>query len=269
MGEERPTTLTEYVKWLKAKGIFNSARAQENHYKMAAEWARAAFIEAKLWTGLGELLNRANDSYQLKHSGYPLLHTHAPPEVRVKPYQSAIEKTFRKNILQNMNFPQPPEDTGWVLPTPVHFASLGDVVRAQFVVKYADGVEYLAAQLKTAAELAGFTYSMKFAARNEGYYAAHITLDKWMELPKFTWDTEDVRMVYELQITTQLQEVILQLTHHNYETRRIRDVETGTTRPWEWDFGARDFSANYLGHILHYLEGVILDIRSKQEEEEA
>ena len=37
---------------------------------------------------------------------------------------------------------------------------------------------------------------------------------------------------------------------------------------WQWDYKSDEFSANYLGHILHYVEGMIVEIREKQKKEE-
>lgn len=69
----------------------------------------------------------------------------------------------------------------------------------------------------------------------------------------------------EIQITTQLQEVIRSLLHKYYEDRR-KGVEAEGTK-WQWDYKSDEFVANYLGHILHYVEGMIMDIREKQRKE--
>jgi len=78
------------------------------------------------------------------------------------------------------------------------------------------------------------------------------------------WDTIFIKISIELQITTQLQEVIRKLLHNYYEERRIRLKEEDLK--WQWDYRSDEFATNYLGHILHYIEGMIMDIREKQEE---
>ena len=70
----------------------------------------------------------------------------------------------------------------------------------------------------------------------------------------------------EIQITTQLQDVIRKLLHIYYEERRKKITEDDIK--WQWDYKSDEFVANYLGHILHYVEGMIMDVRSKQAEEE-
>jgi hypothetical protein len=55
------------------------------------------------------------------------------------------------------------------------------------------------------------------------------------------------------------------LLHKYYEERRKKigaeDVK------WQWNYKTDEFVANYLGHILHYVEGMIMEIRDKQKEE--
>ncbi|MGA8916838.1 MAG: hypothetical protein WB474_12690 [Nitrososphaeraceae archaeon] len=33
---------------------------------------------------------------------------------------------------------------------------------------------------------------------------------------------------------------------------------------WKWNYKSDLFSSSYLGHILHYVEGLILEVRHKQ-----
>lgn len=264
---ERPTNVEEYVAWLRRDVGFEPFRQHENHYVSAASSARDALQASSFWGGLPKELEEANADYKLEHEGFDLVQSFRVPAIEIKRYPNAVEKTFRANVLQNSKWPKPASDRGWVLPTPECFDLLGDVVRTQLVVKYVDGVEYLSERLRIAAEADGFEYSMDLEAREHGYYAAHIALKKAVSLPRIDWDTKSVSMVYEVQVTTQLQEVIYRLTHKNYENRRIRIPTSEHERPWQWELGSREFAANYIGHILHYLEVVILDVRTKQEEE--
>lgn len=261
---ERPRNLTEYREWLRVERAFLPSPGSETRFETSASRARDALVDSDFWSGLADELREAEATYRLECDGFPLMHSNDLPEVSVKSYESALLKTFRHNVLENENFPEVPHDHEWLLPIPEYFAKLGDVVRTRFVVKYADGVEFLAERLRNRAESMGFTFHLSWAARIEGYYAAHIRLGRTVNLPKMDWDTAAMDMAYEFQITTQLQEVILRLTHYNYEARRVKPFDELTPKPWQWDFAAPEFSANYLGHILHYLEGVILDIRKMQ-----
>ncbi len=72
---------------------------------------------------------------------------------------------------------------------------------------------------------------------------------------------QKVNVPVEIQITTQLPEVIRKLMHKYYEEKRSK---LNTNTKWQWDYKSNEFSLNYLGHILHYIEGMIMEIREKQ-----
>lgn len=65
-------------------------------------------------------------------------------------------------------------------------------------------------------------------------------------------------------MTTQIKDVIKRLLHKYYEERRM----PGTTynADWRWNYRSDEFIANYLGHILHYVEGMILEVRDRSKE---
>jgi len=130
------------------------------------------------------------------------------------------------------------------------------------VVKYLDGVDFLVAAMQSTCADSKLDSRQYFEAREEGYYAAHFYVYREFEIPKITWDTQKVTTSIELQITTQLQEAIRQLTRKYYEERRQR-LKAPDTK-WQWDYTSEEFVPNYLGHILHYLEGMIMEVREKQ-----
>jgi hypothetical protein len=223
---------------------------------------KADFEASPFWAALrAELLNidgryRTRDNYALLMDG-PVL-----PEVVTKPYKSAIEKAFRKNVVHNPEWPRCPSE-GWCSPDN-WFARIPDLVRTTFTVKYLDGVEYLAAALVDLAKEHGLDAQLDYEARPEGYYAAHLVVGMSVAVPRRDWDTETVRGRYEIQITTQLQEVIRKLLHRYYESSRVADAPPLNGPPWQWDYKGEQFVANYLGHILHYVEGMIMEVRERQ-----
>ncbi|MGB2841354.1 MAG: hypothetical protein WBC40_02565 [Halobacteriota archaeon] len=121
------------------------------------------------------------------------------------------------------------------------------------------------AKIKSLCEQYGKNCKVFLEAREEGYYAAHLYTKHRFEIPKVTWDTEKIDISIEIQITTQLQEGIQKLLRKYYEERRKR-VEKRDIK-WQWDYKSDEFAAKYLGHILHYVEGMIMEIREKQKEE--
>ena len=133
-------------------------------------------------------------------------------------------------------------------------------------MKYLDGVEFLREKIHSACARHSLPCDVVLEAREEGYYAAHVYTRQAFEIPRLDWDTETVDVSIELQVTTQLQEAIRTLLHKYYEKRRTVGVEEDS--PWQWDYRSGEFVANYLGHILHYVEGMIMEIRERQTEED-
>ena len=84
-------------------------------------------------------------------------------------------------------------------------------------------------------------------------------------MPAPNWDTVPVVMPVEIQITTELQDNIRQLLHKYYETRRRQGPRNATKL--QWDYRSSEFSASYLGHILHYIEGMVVNLREKHAKE--
>ena len=136
-------------------------------------------------------------------------------------------------------------------------------MRTTIAVKYLDGVEFIVNKIKNNSDELGIISKEYYEAREEGYYAAHVYTKLQYEIPKFDLGTEVIENLMEIQITTQLQEIIRKLTHKYYEERREVLKPPGETK-WQWNYNSEEFAANYLGHILHYLEGMIMEIREKQ-----
>jgi len=213
---------------------------------------------SQFWIELESNFQNYNDEYYLKN-GYQLLRNDKL-ELHIKPYSSLLNKSFRKNILQNNNFPKEPNEN-WIVPNN-WFYKIKDLLRTSITVKYLDGVEYITEKFKALALEHGFEFNADVEAREEGYYAAHITLMCKCEIVNELWEAENINFSFEIQITTQLQEVIKGLLHKYYEDQRILVSENN--KKWQWDYKSKEFSSNYLGHILHYIEGMILEVRDKQ-----
>jgi hypothetical protein len=187
------------------------------------------------------------------------------PNIYIKPFDSFLLKTYRKNILDNKNWPQEPQG-GWTLPAN-WYSKIHDVIRTSIAVKYLDGVEFLMGKIGSFCSEKGAKCDPSLEAREEGYYAAHLNIWRNFEIPKYPWDTERIDVSVELQITTQLQEAIRNLLHKYYEENRKLPKNTDVAK-WQWNYKSEEFSVAYLGHILHYVEGMIMEIREKQRPKE-
>lgn len=262
MNAKQPQNIDEYKKWLKDKHDIEISDRTERYYASVTSKIKLDLEDSDFWTQLTKNLREYGGEYLVK-TGYPLLIPRFEPELREKPFNSFLLKTFRKNILDNQCWPDEPEG-GWILPNN-WYSKINDIIRTLFVVKYIDGVEFMIERIKSLCKQHGMECRVYLEAREEGYYAAHLYTKREFEIPKITWDTEKLDVFIEIQITTQLQEVIRKLLHKYYEDRRKRISEEDTK--WQWDYKSDEFVANYLGHILHYVEGMIMEIRERQKEE--
>lgn len=260
MSQEKPESVSEYKAWLKKHHNVVITSRTKTHYDSVARKIKADFQASSFWTQLVPQLREFNGEYLVK-TGFRLFVDDKPPEVVIKPFDSFLLKTLRKNVLENVSWPNEPKG-GWVLP--INWVSrIGDVSRTLLVVKYLDGVEFIVDRLKTLCEKLDIHCLTTYEARWEGYYAAHVSPRQIFEIPKENWDTEKIDCSVEIQVSTQLQEVIRRLLHRYYEERR-KKRRSPNDKDWRWDYQSEEFAANYLGHILHYVEGMIVDIREKQ-----
>ena len=262
MKNSKPKTVQEYEKWLCEKHNIEKISISRPYYESVSNKMLMTFKSSNFWESLQINFKRLSQEFSIK-TGYHLFSNDDKPEMKIKPFVSFIQKTFRKNVIDNSNWPDEPKG-GWLLPQN-WYSRINDIIRTMFVVKYLDGVAFLVESLssKILPDF-GMECRVDFEAREEGYYAAHLHTDYECEIPKEDWDTKKINATFEMQITTQLQEIIKNLLHKYYETKRIRTKISEIK--WQWDYESEEFATNYLGHILHYVEGMIMEIREKQKE---
>lgn len=260
MDNEKPKNIEEYRKWLKTNQKVEISNRTQAHYESVTDKVKLNLGESDFWINLLKNFPNYNAEYEIK-TGYPLFIPHLTPKLEIKPFDSFLLKTYRKNIIENKNWPEPPKN-GWISPDNWFFR-INDIIRTLIEVKYLDGVEFIINKIESYCKKNRKECEVFLEAREEGYYAGHIYTKQEFEVPRVTWDTEKIVFSVEIQITTQLQEVIRKLLHKFYEERR-KMLEPD--KNWKWDYKSDEFVANYLGHILHYVEGMIMEIRDKEKE---
>lgn len=262
---EKPHSLDDYKHWLWAEHRLDLYGQCAAYYRLSSEDLQKQLQSGVFWRKLKELLIESDDDYRSK-TNYPLLVVKSAPEVSIKPYESVLDKSYRKNILRNLEWPRPPGGQ-WVL-HPQWLWLLGDVLRTTIVVKYMDGIRFLGERILRLAKSEGIECNFELQATPWGYYAGHLQLSWYAEVAGEGWSPEGRYVGCEIQITTQLQDIIGKLTHTEYEKRRLEAPLAPADRDWQWDHRSSEFATNYLGHILHYLEGMILEVRDRQEGKE-
>ena len=261
---ESPNNIEEYKRWLHNEHKAQLGRAK-SHYDAVVRKIHADVEASDAWVALNGNLETMHQEYLVK-TGYPLLVDVTRLQLLDKSFDSFLVKTFRKNVLKNRKWPNSPTE-GWLLPEN-WFTRINDIVRTLLVVKYLDGVSFAADEIVRLFQSKQRSCVAHLEARTEGYYAAHLYASLPVSIPRVDWDTQDVVISLELQITTQVQEVIRRLLHAYYEERRVATTSEESSS-WQWDYKSPEFSANYLGHVLHYVEGMIVEIRDRQEQEKS
>ncbi len=96
-----------------------------------------------------------------------------PPDLQLKhkPYDSSIDKSFRTNVLWNKRFPSAPKQD-WITPVNV-YSRLNDLIRTRFVCKFIDGPKFVTQKLKDLSDARGQECKIYTQERDEGYYAHH------------------------------------------------------------------------------------------------
>lgn len=260
--KEKPK-IDEYKKWLTEEQNVNITGLTREYYDSVVSIVLANFKKS-FWKDFVNNSKEYKNEYEENTGGYDLWEM-LPTEKQLlpKPYDSFLSKTFRKNIKDNSNWPECP-DGGWFLPEN-WFSKINDIVRTRFTVKYFDGVKFMVTKISEYCKQKNMDCESSFEAKGEGYYAAHLHLKKDYVLPSFDWDTEKSKISVEIQIRTRFQEVVQSMLHGYYEQRRNRYNENDTT--WQWEYKSKEFSLNHLAHMLHYIDGMITELRETQKED--
>jgi hypothetical protein len=175
-----------------------------------------------------------------------------------KTYKAFLEKLFRANVLDNERFPEAPEG-GWVSLNNA-FERIDDIVRTTIVVAYADGPEFVVRKIQELASRKTLTVRVKDHAQEKGYYAHHF----YVHFPLNVSSPTDaarypvVSVPIELQVTTELQGTLREITHWLYERERLSG---GPRADWKTQFGSGRFRAAYMAHSLRFIEAMVVDLR--------
>ncbi len=253
----RPTR-EQYLDWLRASGVFDISARHRAHHDVVARALVEQVRQSVFWSRLTTQLDELDHSFMAEAGSFLLAGRER--EVVSKPFDSMIDKSYRKNVVQNARWDDPP-DGGWVTPSN-WLERLNDPVRTMFVTRYVDGCSWLATRIEELALAIELPCHVDYEAREEGYYAVHTYVGLELPVPALTWDMVTVRCSFEIQIATQVQEVIRPLTHPFYVERRSK-IEP-RPKKWQWDISSDEFGANFLAHSLHHIEGLIVSVRDRR-----
>lgn len=181
--------------------------------------------------------------------------------VHEKSYSSILSKLYRLNVLENRKFPLAPKG-GWIKPETI-FGELNDLVRSTIVCRHINEPAIIAQKILGFAEEEGLKASSTAQTKEEGYYAYHVYIGIPVNLMDRAWTAFDQAVSFEIQITTEMQHMLYELTHTFYDRERHKVFKDRNS--WKWDYRSARFSASYLSHTLHLLEGLILQLHEEIE----
>lgn len=256
----KPQSIEDYKNWMKSTLGHDYDSKDLNRYNANVNSTLAAMSQHKFIIALEDELPKWSLEYkQITSSGLFM----RPPDLTLtsKPYESAVDKSFRINILWNKQFPKEPKN-GWITPANI-YSHLNDLIRTCFVCKFIDGPKFVTGKLREFSEARAQQYRIYSQERDEGYYAHHFYA--WFDVPivNSEWIMSTEKICLEIQVTTQLQEILKDLTHQYFEISRIEPMGQDEQQ-WKWETKSNRFRSAYMCHTLHLLEAIIVDLREGQ-----
>ena len=261
---EKPKTVEQFKKYIlqKCKPTVGFGTRFEQNYISNQQTLFNELKESGFWEALLKSLKELDVKYQKKHMNLDLIPYLNQIELKKKKVNSVINKTFRINILKN--FPVESEDSfkEFVLPENI-FEKINDIIRTEIIVKYIDGIDLILQSINKLAEKYHYEINVEVKSKEVGYYAKHIYLSYNANIVDFEFNPKRIQWTFEIQIRTQLQDTIKSILHKDYEKDRIGSEIQPESCDWRWKFRTSKFVTNYIGHILHFFDGIIVQIKDK------
>ena len=173
-----------------------------------------------------------------------------------KGYASVVNKIYRRNCHWNRNWPNKPKG-GWIKFSDV-YSIFDDIIRGTIVTRYLDGGELIGQQLSEIGDKHSIAVEVSPRATDQGHYAWHVYITTPHDVI-VDGTVQTVELKCEIQIITLLQSVLKGLTHQFYEKSRIADAGRPVERRWQ--FHSPEFKGEYLGHTLHLVDSMLVELR--------
>lgn len=236
-----------------------SYRSAEQKYKMNMNLAKNTIETNTTYSNIMNFIRSLDNVYMKPNSG--LLFAQNMKDVNslnIKPFDSAMHKIFRNNILFNRYWPKDPKKGK--IGYENMFSEIDDLLRTRFVCKYMDGPKFICDSLGEHCKDKDIEYDVRNLSNDEGYYGWHFYFKISTDI-QLKDEVQNVNMHVEIQFQTQLSEAISHLTHGLYEEKRATGFDS--EKAWKWEPESQQFRSAYLGHGLHLLEGLIQNFRDE------
>mgnify|MGYP001386742267 CR=1 FL=1 len=256
-------TLEQYPAWAKDNIGFDPSNAQViKRYERNSVGIRGSIVESAAWSSVSDLMEALTVEYIDTNRVNLFTDAKWTPTLHIKPFSSVVEKSFRRNVLNNDNYPEAPT-AGWITEDNL-FMRMTDLVRCRVVCRYMDGPEFICeeAAKRLGADIVSGVHSMETEL---GYYAWHLGVFVTAPIVKPNGDVAEEKVQLEVQLTTHLNDVLNDLTHVFYEGGRVATAPSDSR--WKWQPYEAKFKGAYFGHTLHLLEGMIVELKNEMAKE--
>jgi ppGpp synthetase/RelA/SpoT-type nucleotidyltranferase len=257
---QKPTK-EEFMRWSDSKTCGTFTASIQQWYESSQSNLLSRIQDTDFFCSLSKELEAAASKYN-EATNTKLFSLNRRPEIawNKKTYASFAEKIYRHNCLDNNNFPDPPVD-GWIT-LENSYEKIDDIIRTTLVVAYADAPAFLSEKILQSAKTAGMKSYSKDHAKEKGYYAHHVYIDVPVPIASLTraGDYREFQVPVEIQITTELQGALREITHVLYEKERLSG---GPGDRWKHEFDSERFRAAYMAHSLRFIEAMIVDLRGR------
>lgn len=259
---EKPRDRTDhsaFIEELLAKDI----ESLKSYYNRVSVQIKNDFSNSEFFNDLKSELNDLNDWYQMQEK-FILLVLSKCLNLDTKKFDDMMEKSYRKDVLCNEHWED--SDNSWTINydwvNPLNcFEKLNDILRTRIMIRYLDGARLVLGVLKKVANKHEYSSKIAFKSDEYGYYGVHFVVKYPVEIERINLGSKNILLNVEIQICTQISEVINELLHLYYEKKRLEFH--GADKDWRWDYDCDEFIPAYLGHMTHYIEGMIMQSREK------
>ena len=249
----------DYIQWAQGKGLLPS---DLNKFKLLYESNLSninnTIEKSDVRSDIGMWLHQAGHKYL--HDTNFILSDSFELKILLKPFDSTIEKLYRKDCLLNNKFN--PDNIDNLINHRTLYNRIDDLFRTRIITRYVDGpgfvVDFIRDKL---ASTHNIEINERKLATQAGYHGQHVYIpfDSTILIEDDNGlVTKEIVVYFEIQFYTRMQDLMRELTHGIYEQNR---VTRGKNQDWKWDFGSQEFKAGYLGQTLHMLDAMLLELR--------
>ena len=238
--------------WLRKLGGFHPGVLLPGFWTNVAanceRWAREVSV-GDFWTQANERLDSWRTEYRNSYGG-DLLARPGLPDFTSKSEGSIRGKLLRR-CKEDSNYAQAIQTEGPPIPC------LPDLVRTRIACRYIDGVEFLASRILALAQEMNLSPKLERKGSIEGYFAQHITADQQVFF-RLAGEGQPTKIVCEIQIASEMATRMWDATHPLYENVRRDPAEP---EDWQWKPNDSRFISNQLGHMVHLVDGLLVQLR--------